>query len=140
MGLASIFTALAALAPTSTTVYALASTPKQPPWDALPCLIFELQGERTIAVPFALGGATQAIGVEIQWLLITGIIGTPLGTLYSGAVTALENTLAALSADLFLGGAVIEPVSLPKIEFGHIERQGKVYYGVRLFLQVRYVP
>lgn len=140
MGLTTILANLAGLTVTGVTVYALGGTPERIAYENMPCLIFSLEGERTLALPFDVGGSAAAVSVEVEWLLLVGGIGFPKTDLYTGAVTALENVIAALSADLHLSGSLVEPLALPRIRFGVIERAGMMYYGVRLSLQVRYLP
>lgn len=140
MGLATIFANLAALAPAGVTNYALANTPRVPPPGALPCLLFELLGDRTLAIAYDVGGSSQAVEVEIQWLLLATRIGDAIGSSYVDTVAVLELVLAALAADLFLSAALIEPLAVVRVQFGEINRAGMGFFGVRLFLRVRYVP
>lgn len=140
MGLATIFANLAALTPSGVTNYTLANTPRVPPPGALPCLLFELLGDRTLAIAYDVGGSAQAVEVEIQWLLLATRIGEAVGSSYVDTVAVLELVLASLAADLFLTSALIEPLVVGRIQFGEISRAGVGFFGARLFLRVRYLP
>lgn len=140
MGLATILGNLAALTVSGVTVYTLANTPVAPPPDKLPCLLFDMEGERTTAVAYDVGGSEQVITVEVQWLLVIAPIGYPLADSYVTAVAKLELVFAALVVDAYLSDSLVEPLVLPRIRFGLIERAGRMFYGVRLYLQLRYVP
>lgn len=130
---------LAALAVPGVQNFGVDAVPDSLTRDALPALLvlphaqsqnrlFQDQGDGFSAIAFS--GAARALNVTVTHLLLTAPVtsGTGARDHLPGLVAAIDTVVAALSADVTLGGALARPAQVT-IEPGQFTHGGVTYHG-----------
>lgn len=132
MTLKAAFDQLAAWTVTGVTVYGLDDWIGIPPESDLPVLLPRLGGTGgEVLRPLGIQGDQGRFVCHVDHLLIVNGLGIGANNeTYYGALTHIDNYLAAVVDDLDLGGNLAEPLTIADTSIGPHEIGGCLFWGI----------
>lgn len=132
MGVKAAFDALGSLVVTGVTNLGLDDFQGVVPEYQLPALVVRLGGTGGEGMrPLGISADAGRVVVHVEHLLLVSGLGVGFSEqMFYGALTHVDNYLAAVAGDLDLGGTLAEPLAIADIYAGRLNVFDALYYGV----------